>query len=188
MPSDLIKAAAAVRKRTRTEDEEDSDDDEPGFNITPEMKSCLEQSTWLRKELQDGGLRYLIGSIDAASDDEADKPNKQYSGKKNKHEDITPRVLALARSKSSHPKFASFIDNMLLTAGVLQPTDSTDVDGQLSLVPVPRRSAIDNADTNNKSDSEDSSDDNSSDSEGSESGSSADESESSEEDGEILNG
>lgn len=133
--------ATIATRRKRDQDEIETDDDDPGFNITSEMKKRLEQSTWLRKELQDGGLRYLIGSIDAASDDET-KHIKTYSGKKNSQiEGITPRVLALARSKSSHPKFASFIDQMLLTAGVLQPADG-DNEGNLNLVPLPPRSAV----------------------------------------------
>ena len=110
------------------------------------MKKRLEQSTWLRNELQDGGLRYLIGSIDAAADDYEDN-NDKYNDKKGRgnttNEGITPQILALARNKHSHPKFATFIDQMLLTAGVLQPVEGTDVDGQLSLVPIPRRGDMD---------------------------------------------
>jgi hypothetical protein len=106
------------------------------------MKKRLEQSTWLRNELKDGGLRYLIGMIDAASDGDEEDWNKKPSDKKGckYYEGVTPRVLALARSKSSYPKFASFVDQMLLTAGVLQPVEgSVGNEGQLSLVDVPRR-------------------------------------------------
>ena len=61
-----------VRRRTASGDESDSNDDEPGWNTTPEMKKLIHQSTWLRKELQDWGLRQLIVRIDAASDDEGE--------------------------------------------------------------------------------------------------------------------
>ncbi|KAL3780511.1 hypothetical protein ACHAWO_007335 [Cyclotella atomus] len=139
VPSTILKSTKIVRKRKREKEEEDSDDEEPGFTITPEMKKRLEQSAWLRKELKDGGLRYLIGMIDAASDDEEEDCNKKRSNKKgSKYEGVTPRVLALARSKCSHPKFASFVDQMLSTAGVLQPVEGVDNEGQLSLVNVPR--------------------------------------------------
>ena len=178
LPSAILKSNQAVRKRKRTKDEDqvDSEDDEPGFNITTEMKTRLEQSPWLRKELQDGGLQCLISMIDAASDDEQEDGDKKHFNHKksrggtNKYEGITPRVLALARSKSSHPKFASFIDQMLLTAGVLQPVEGAESEGQLSLVPVTRRSAglSMNGDSSEGSDSdeESSSSDESSDSDG----------------------
>ena len=169
----VLNTNKTVRKRNH--DEVDSEDDEPGFNITPEMRQQLRQSTWLRNELKDGGLRYLIGTIDAASDVEDDDNNTKMSfnktrGKKT-FEGITPRVLALARSKQTHPKFASFIDQMLLTAGVLQPVDGAGVDDHLSLVPIPRRCDVGTARCDDSKDSaseEDSSDgDDSSDSESS---------------------
>eukprot|EP00804_Cyclotella_cryptica_P013495 CCRYP_017220-RC/>CCRYP_017220-RC protein AED:0.19 eAED:0.27 QI:0/0/0.5/1/0/0/2/412/238 len=176
VPDKILKTSQVIRKRHArdNDDENDSHDDEPGLNITPDMKKRLQQSTWLRKELQDGGLRHLIGMIDAASDDDEENGdnNKRFHSKKarrNAHEEITPRVLALARIKNSHPKFASFIDRLLLTAGVLQPAEGTDGDsrGPLSLVPIPRRpgagnlsvdsSTEDHSDSDNSDDSGDSS-------------------------------
>ena len=47
-------------------DSEDDDDDsslEEGFKITDDMKNALRKSTWLRNELQDGGLRDMISSV-----------------------------------------------------------------------------------------------------------------------------
>lgn len=181
VPSGILKTSQVIRKRRNSEHEDDNDshDDEPGWTITPDMKILLQQSTWLRKELEDGGLRHLIGTIDAASDDEIEnggdnqgfQSNKRRRFGNNTHEGITPRVLALARIKNSHPKFASFIDRLLLTAGVLQPAEGADGDsrGPLSLVPIPRRPGASNlrvdssredhsdSDSDNSDDSSDSS-------------------------------
>mmetsp|Transcript_11745 Transcript_11745/g.25398 ORF Transcript_11745/g.25398 Transcript_11745/m.25398 type:complete len:297 (+) Transcript_11745:77-967(+) len=123
------------RKRVRrtNSDDDDSHDDEPGWNITPEMKERVRQSAWLREELKDGGLRQLIGQIDAASDEEEDAVSntmKTYSNNKSGVK-ISPRELALARMRHSRPKFASFIDRMLLTAGVLQPADGGGEGGDI---------------------------------------------------------
>lgn len=163
---DVLKQQSASRPKKRirrsSNNNESDDDDQPGWNITDEMKQLVQRSDWLRKELNDGGLRHLIGEIDAASDveeeeDEADNgSNNYYKRRKNKWgmkdhnnkngnavDDISPRVLALARTKHSHPKFAAFMDKLLLTAGVL--TDGTgggeegEGCGRLELVPVPRR-------------------------------------------------
>ena len=174
------------RKRirpTKSSEESDDDDDEPGLKITDEMKQKLHQSKWLRKELQDGGLRKLIESIDTASDVEEDDDNgkcnnrqqsqRRHHGGNNKgnnntnNDTISSRELALARTKHSHPKFKSFIDEMLLTAGVLQPADNgvggeegrgtttlsrilqgESAHGPLVLAPVPRRGGTHTNDTN----------------------------------------
>ena len=216
----LNKTNKPRRKRPRrTDRESDSEDDEPGWNITPETKKRIEQSSWLRKELQDGGLRHLIEMIDAASDDEeeddaADNANtndnqrpthkrKNNFQRRNNNSNansavISPRALALARVKYSHPKFASFMDQLMLTAGVLMPAEEggdrdlgallkeamgegESTHGQLVLAPVPRRSgnmnasvnSDDSAESEDDSDSEDS-DDGSSSSEESEGGEKSD--------------
>ena len=166
------------RKRRSASDDEDSDshDDEPGCNITPEMKKRIHQSTWLRKELQDGGLRQLIEQIDAASDDEEDDGNgnnRQRHQRNKSNTVISQRVLALARTKHSHPKFASFVDQLLLTAGVLQPASGnsggeTTIEsilegtGPLVLAPVPRRTGATNADSSSQEESGSDSDNDSS--------------------------
>lgn len=181
VPTALLTNSQVTRKRKAAEDDEsDSHDDEPGWNITPEMKMRLQQSSWLRKQLQDGGLRHLIGMIDVASDDEKESEciEKKFSSVKrskgsNMHA-ISSRVLALARSKNSHPIFAAFIDQLLLTAGVLQPAEGEEgTDGPLSLVPVPRRAgAGTHHDGSEESSSEEDSDSDSSDGSGESSGSS----------------
>lgn len=105
--------------------------------------------------------------IDAASDDDEKEDEGENTTCNNKrtqqhrHHDqksnntnvtISPRELALARTKHSHPKFASFIDEMMLIAGALQPADNggggdgdlisslLEGHGLLVLAPVPRRS------------------------------------------------
>ena len=174
---ELLKTKRKRIRRTDHNDDEDSDDDEPGWQITSEMKRRIYNSTWIRNELQDGGLRQLIESIDAASDKEEDEAgngdNKhQYKQQRYHHHrgnlqknntaaKISPRELALARTKHSHPKFSAFIDEMLLTAGVLQRNNGVDdgnregdksllsniLDGgdrkHLVLAPVPRRKGSD---------------------------------------------
>lgn len=174
---ELLKNKRKRIRRTDHNDDEDSDDDEPGWQITSEMKRRIYNSTWIRNELQDGGLRQLIESIDAASDieeDEAGNGDNKYQYKQQRYHHhrgnlqknntaakISPRELALARTKHSHPKFSAFIDEMLLTAGVLQRNNGVD-DGngegdksllsnilnggdrkQLVLAPVPRRKGSD---------------------------------------------
>mmetsp|Transcript_5438 Transcript_5438/g.8545 ORF Transcript_5438/g.8545 Transcript_5438/m.8545 type:complete len:157 (-) Transcript_5438:426-896(-) len=152
------------------------------------MKKRVHQSTWLRKELKDGGLRQLIGQIDAASDDDDEEDtcnSKRKTQRNNSTVKISDREMALARTKHSHQKFASFIDQMMLTAGVLQPADGGDDNniisvlegggpGPLVLAPEGRSDAMNatvdsgSSDSDESSDSSDSSDD--SDSEGSNSG------------------
>jgi len=192
LPQKELKINHPLRKRIRrtaSDDEsEDSHDDEPGWNITPEMKKRVHQSTWLRKELKDGGLRQLIGQIDAASDDDDEEDtcnSKRKTQRNNSTVKISDREMALARTKHSHQKFASFIDQMMLTAGVLQPADGGDDNniisvlegggpGPLVLAPEGRSDAMNatvdsgSSDSDESSDSSDSSDD--SDSEGSNSG------------------
>lgn len=170
------------RKRARgTEGNDDDDhDDEPGWNVTPEMRERVLRCEWLRKELQDGGLRQLIERIDAASDEEEEEDDDDKGGNNRRNANrggnwkrndnggakaIPPRELALARARHSRPKFASFVDRMLLTAGVLRPTIESVLgdgngDGPLVLAPVPRRSgATDDADAREESESDSGSDD-----------------------------
>jgi len=149
------------------------------------MKQQISQSKFIQNELKDGGLRQLIDSIDCASDVDDDSKPHGYKGQQQKKastKQISPRVLALARTKHRHPKFASFVDEMLLTAGVLQPAITSGggggekrlasiLEGQgggrgpLVLAPVPRHGCIDNSESSsnecksNSGESDSSSDD-----------------------------
>eukprot|EP00985_Skeletonema_marinoi_P025641 scaffold19004_cov101-Skeletonema_marinoi.AAC.1 len=156
--SSSISSQPNKKRMRRPNDDDDSDNDEPGWNITEEMKQMIQRSEWLRKELEDGGLRHLIGHIDAASDVEEEeddngnnnrRKNWGRNANKNGNTDISQRVLTLARTRHSHPKFATFMDRLLVTAGVL--TDGGGggggeanlfeggESGRLELVTVPRR-------------------------------------------------
>ena len=168
------------------------------------MKQQISQSKWIQSELKDGGLRQLIDGIDCASDvddEDGSKPHGGYRSQQRKgrgsSNKISPRVLALARAKHRHPKFASFVDEMLLTAGVLQPaTGGVDGGGEeklanilegqgrrgpLVLAPVPRRC---NIDVNDNSESSNESKSNSGESDSSEESSDSSE-EDSESEGEV---
>eukprot|EP00984_Skeletonema_dohrnii_P002201 scaffold754_cov133-Skeletonema_dohrnii-CCMP3373.AAC.6 len=145
------------KRMRRPNDDDDSDNDEPGWNITEEMKQMIQRSEWLRKELEDGGLRHLIEQIDAASDVEEEEDNGNNNNRrknwgrnanKNGNTDISQRVLTLARTRHSHPKFATFMDRLLVTAGVLTDGGGGGGEanlfeggesGRLELVTVPRR-------------------------------------------------
>ena len=188
-----------TKKHKRRKDDNDEDyDDEPGWNITPQMKELLHDSTWLRSTLQtEVGLRQLIHDIDGASDIEVDDDDddddttatatatggdghKYIKKQRNKDEDISPRIVALARAKYTHPKFAYFIDKLLVTAGVLQQQQQSfysssssssgegmgindgAVRGHLTLVPVSRNIAVSTpaTTTNDGQDDNDEQDDN----------------------------
>ena len=195
-------AAQPPRRRRRpppttSGDDGDSHDDEPGWNVTPEMRKRLRESTWLHEELRDGGLRQLIGRIDAASD--VEEPEREEGRRRGDRKgrrggepgaNISPRELELARTRRSHRKFASFVDRLMLTAGVLQAAGGRDgerddvtkaleggeVSGPLVLAPARARGTRDESEHSSSESDSTSSTEESSDSDGSES---SDESESS---------
>ena len=160
------------RRVRKADDDDDSHDDEPGWNVTTEMKERVRRSAWMQDELRDGGLRSLIERIDDASEDDDDDggggDNDGTNGRgrgggvggghqggdrrggRNDGADrstaISAREVALERTRRSHPKFASFVDRMLLEAEVLvrEQAASSDDPGDhpghhLVLAPVPRR-------------------------------------------------
>jgi hypothetical protein len=185
------------RKRRKDDNNDDDYDNEPGWNITSQMKELLHNSSWLQSTLQnDVGLRQLIHDIDGASDtdddDDPDGPdtaetttadggggggqrynNNNYKKrrKQDNEDDISPRIVALARAKYTHPQFASFIDKLLVTAGVLQQQhpqqqstsssssssvlmeevriDNGAIQGHLTLVPACRNIALSTATATN---------------------------------------
>jgi len=47
-------------------DDDDDSDCEKGFRITSDMMSRLDNSSCLKKELSDGGLRQILRDIDSA--------------------------------------------------------------------------------------------------------------------------
>jgi len=101
------------------DDDDDSDCDEEGFRISSDMMSRLDDSEWLKKELSDGGLRQMICEIDSADDKMASQSLSVGHRNKRRNSSISPREIALEKSKILNPKFSKFVDKMLFTAGVL---------------------------------------------------------------------
>ena len=94
------------------------------------MMDRLDNCAWLRQELADGGLRQMISEIDSADDVDMDKNDykKNYNGRRRNAKKNTKlggeyhpskRDIALEMAKRTNPKFAKFIDRLLVTSGVL---------------------------------------------------------------------
>jgi len=112
------------------------------------MMSRLDNSSWLKKELSDGGLRQIQCDIDSAGTEEEESEHRRQDNHKNgkrRRMDADPREVALERSKILNPKFSRFVDRLLLEAGVLvsdhppglQPDDG-DME-HLMLAPVEKK-------------------------------------------------
>jgi hypothetical protein len=80
------------------------EDDDVVWPITDEMKQSMNNSLWLRKELLDGGLRQIIAEIDS-------------SGKKQ----------LLHKAICENVNFRKYIDQLLVTTGVLKKIDDTSL-------------------------------------------------------------
>lgn len=133
LPSDILTADPienALRRRQML-DESDSDDDslhEDGWKISKEIMDRLDNSPWLKKELADGGLRQMIATIDNAKWEKKDEKKKRKHFRIDQPQELTQNEAALERAKHSNPKFAKFIDRLLLTAGVLVDNKKVDDD------------------------------------------------------------
>ena len=138
LPSDALTRdpLESAIKRRKILNEEEEEEEEEGWKITREMMDKLDNSTWLKDELMDGGLRQLIAEIDSAgyhhhdnNDDDNHRPSKKIKqwiprNKKNTVPLLNPRETALAHAKLHNQNFATFIDKLLLTAGVVQHVNS----------------------------------------------------------------
>ena len=82
--------------RKESLDDESLDDDDD-WKIADEMKESVEKSTWLRDQLQDGGLRQIIIQVVNSRSTEA-----------------------LHQAQQRFPHFQQFSDKMLLVAGILK--------------------------------------------------------------------
>jgi hypothetical protein len=71
--------------------------------LIDEMMCALEQSEWLRKQLQDGGLRDLMRQIVESRDNEA-----------------------LRQVQQRFPHFQVFLDKLLVVAGVLERENNAE--------------------------------------------------------------
>ena len=170
LPSDALTAdplANARQRRDRLNDDDDSDnnddsdeEDREGWRITREMMDRLDESSWLRTELADGGLRQMIYEIDAAVSADGETRTRRFPKKRKRGTllvenlvQLSERELALEKAKLTNPKFATFLDKLLLEAGVLNEHRAHDQDeadqvlasllkhdddnlGHLSLVPI----------------------------------------------------
>ena len=101
-------------KRNNDLGQDDNDDDDSldeQWKITESMKSNVKRSEWLRNELKDGGLRTLISGIVNTSGSQ-------------KH-------LALKQAKERYPLFQTFLDKLLVLAGVLQRQEEEEEEGEI---------------------------------------------------------
>jgi len=119
----------AIRRRKIYEDNEEDLDE--GWRITPQMMDMLDNSEWLRKELQDGGLRQLIAEIDCADDVEDDSTrnhsrNYRKPLKLGAEPELSQREIVYMRIKQTNPKFSEFVDKLMLVAGVLRKEDDPE--------------------------------------------------------------
>ena len=143
LPSDALTRdpLESAIKRRKILNEEEEEEEEEGWKITREMMDKLDNSTWLKDELTDGGLRQLIAEIDSAgyhhdNDNDSSKECHHRPSKKIKQriptnrkkinavQLLNPRETALAHAKLHNQNFATFIDKLLLTAGVVQHVNS----------------------------------------------------------------
>lgn len=119
------------------DDEDDEDDpDEDGWNITESMMDALQESEWLRKELQDTGLQHMIQQITSASNRVVGKrPARGGRGHPESAFSMacreTGQESVLTQQMESHAMFRQFIHKMLVVSGVLQrqedPTSSATI-------------------------------------------------------------
>jgi len=97
----------AAQQRRRLEQDDDADDLDEGWKITERMMNAMDKSEWLKKELQDGGLRQVIYEIDSASN---------IVGK----DGYTQQEKALEQAKTKYPNLSTFLDKLLVVTGVLE--------------------------------------------------------------------
>lgn len=161
LPSDRLTVDPLTESRKRRqnlhEDEDYDEDDREGWRITREMMDRVDGSQWLKSELADGGLRQLIYDIDFA--DEKEEVGKTTNTKRKRNRmgiipEMTAREVALEKAKLSNGKFATFLDKLLLEAGVLKKNTTGETEeeavlssllhpeenlGPLSLVPIAKK-------------------------------------------------
>lgn len=104
--SPTAKSSVPVLDSSWQEAFEDLDD---GWKLTDEMKGALHKSSWLQKELEDGGLQHLLRRIVSAS-----KNTTTYDNR------MTEQESLLQQTKESSPAFATFLDKAMVAAGILE--------------------------------------------------------------------
>jgi hypothetical protein len=150
LPSDqLSKDPIQNSKLQREQFVEDYDEDlDEGWKITKDMMDEMDKSDWLRKELQDGGLRQLIHEVYGSS------RNVIRSG--GNASATTYQEEALANLQSQYPNFRIFLEKLKVMTGILERqqvhegqeedlsswleyTRTSDDVGPLALKPLPSR-------------------------------------------------
>jgi hypothetical protein len=129
-------AAAAVKNGSASETDNDSDDDddsslEDGWKITDDMKNALRNSTWLRSELQDGGLRDMIASVVRSEKKHRSYHKQQQKNKGGNHRRHPKRNYnqprdpheELASKRTENRNFDVFVDKLSVLADVLERQD-----------------------------------------------------------------
>lgn len=112
MTRDPIQNALLHRKKLddeKNDEDDDYEDLDAGWKITEEMMNEIDKSDWLRKELQDGGLRQLIWEICSAS--------KRITHSRNK---LTHQEELLHSMSAKHPMFRVFLDKLKVLTGILE--------------------------------------------------------------------
>lgn len=109
---------------------------EEGWRLTQSMLDNLHESDYVRGELEGNELRKLIRSIASTSN------TVGRNGKETEQERLLTEV------KTKCPAFATFLDKLLVVAGVLERQDTavsqeewlaSDGSGSLVLKPLPRK-------------------------------------------------
>lgn len=108
------------RKRHRNNRLEVTEEDED-WHITDEMKDCMHRSDWLKQELADPGLRFLISQIYESSNL---VPRNCNNRGRNRGDDATAVATTEQEQKlrqlvETNPQFKGFIDELLVLTGVL---------------------------------------------------------------------
>jgi len=117
------------------DDDEEDDLEDEGWRISREMMDRLDNSDWLRKELADGGLRQIIAEIDAADTELDGKEKRQRKRPRlGAVPEPSPREIALMKAKHTNPKFANFVDRLLVSSGVLVEGEKTNEEDIASLL------------------------------------------------------
>jgi hypothetical protein len=119
-------------------DSEDDDDDsslEEGFKITDDMKNALRKSTWLRNELQDGGLRDMISSVVRSGKKFKKSQNNNNNNNRNRNHKFSNNNRKqqqqqqqhcphphddLAAKRQDNQNFDIFVDKLLVLGDVLE--------------------------------------------------------------------
>uniref|UniRef100_A0A7S0TET9 HIT-type domain-containing protein n=1 Tax=Pseudo-nitzschia delicatissima TaxID=44447 RepID=A0A7S0TET9_9STRA len=101
---------------------------EDGWEITDDMKNALRNSTWLREELQDGGLKDMIKEVVKSERRQKSfyrnrkrQNNKQQRGGKQPPMDPHENLAAKRRENQN---FDAFMDKLLVLADVLERQNS----------------------------------------------------------------